>query len=267
MTDSGGMPEIRPEANWWGPWPGPASSSASSTAGRTTPDVAARTRLFGHGYVRKQAVLSRGVDSARSSLSDQKFEQGAAPGFPPDDLTEARHSYPSDLAPATKETQYAISCQNSNNGRANWNLCNYEELRCTAAQSGGTQKIASGAAWNGLGPASADASFATGWKRQASPRAGRRGTLLPKLGLFAHGCVRNQAVLPPRIDGTRSTSSQLPTLERDAKLGVPLDDVTGACFPCLVDRTPHHGLSGGPGTVPCFGDRGNPMCNFLPELQ
>ena len=62
-----------------------------------------------------------------------------APGFPPDDLAAARHPYPSDLAPATKATQYAISFQNSNNGRAYWNLCNYAELRCTAAESGGTQ--------------------------------------------------------------------------------------------------------------------------------
>ena len=160
MTDSGGMPEIRPEANWWGPlaW-------ASYAAGRTTPDIAAQTRLFGHGYVCKQAVLSRGVDSARSSLSDQqKFERGAAPGFPPDDLTEARHPNPSDLAPATKETQYAISRQNSNKGRAYWNLCNYAELRCTAAESGGPQKIASGArlerAWTRT--PSVDASSATG---------------------------------------------------------------------------------------------------------
>ena len=41
--------------------------------------------------------------------------------------------------------QCAISCQNSNNGRAYWNLCDYEELRSTAAESGGMRKIAPGA--------------------------------------------------------------------------------------------------------------------------
>ena len=119
----------------------------------------------------------------------------------------------------------------------------------------------------GPGPASVDAPFATGWTRQASPRAGRRGTLLTKLGSFAHGCAHKQGVLPPRIDGMRSAHSQLPMVERDAKLGVPLDEETGARFACLSDRTPHQGLRGWPGTVPCFDDRGNPMCNFSLEFQ
>ena len=163
----------------------------------------------------------------------------------------------------------AISRQNSNNGRAYWNLCNYAELRCTAAESGGTQKIASGARLERAGTraASVDASSATGWTRQASPRAGRRGTPLTKLGSFAHGCAHKQGVLPPRIDGMRSAHSQLPMVERDAKLGVPLDEGTGARCTCLSDRTPHQGLRGRPGTVPCFNDRGNPMCNFPLEFQ
>ena len=38
--------------------------------------------------------------------------------------------------------QYAISCQDSSSGRAYWNLSTKEELRCTAAKSGGTWKVA-----------------------------------------------------------------------------------------------------------------------------
>ena len=93
------------------------------------------------------------------------------------------------------------------------------------------------------------------------------GTPLPNPGAFAHGCVRKQAVLPPRIDGTQSAPSQLPMFERDAKLGVPLDDSTGARFLCPGDRTPHQGLPGRPGTVPCCDDRGILMCNLPLEFQ
>ena len=41
-------------------------------------------------------------------------------------------------ASATEATQYAISCQTSNNCRGYWNLSNKEEVRCAEAKSGGT---------------------------------------------------------------------------------------------------------------------------------
>lgn len=45
-------------------------------------------------------------------------------------------------------------------------------------------------------------------------KGGHRGPLLPNPGLFAHGCVREEALLSLRINGTRSSRSDPPGFER-----------------------------------------------------
>lgn len=50
-------------------------------------------------------------------------------------------------------------------------------------------------------------------------------TLLPDASLFSYSCVRKEAVLSSRIEGMRSSLSELLMFERGATPGVPLDDV------------------------------------------
>ena len=123
--------------------------------------------------------------------------------------------------------------------------------------------------WNGLGPEPLPSMPPLRLGGRGKRRRGRAavGTPLPNFGSFACGCGRKQAVLAPRIDCTRSAPSQLPMVERDAKLGGPLDGGTAARFACLCDRIPHHGMRGRPGTVPCCDDRGILMCNLPLEFQ
>ncbi len=50
-------------------------------------------------------------------------------------------------------------------------------------------------------------------------------TLLPDIGLFLYTYVRKEAVLSSRIEGTKSSLSDLLLFEMDEVPGVPFDDV------------------------------------------